>query len=138
MKKAAFIFIFLWSPLVIAQEAHQETPEALGQLWVAAIKAHSVEMINPLIHPNCPKESIKPQVLKRMVEGDLPAEYVITPVKLGSTRVLEKIYYVVPDMQLNIKYVTKTKEEKKKFGLGKGFPIASFNGKWFFTICTKK
>jgi len=51
--------------------------------------------------------------------------------------VLQRIYEVVPDMQLNIKYRTNTPEEKAKFGLGKGFPIARVSGEWFFVICVK-
>jgi hypothetical protein len=69
--------------------------------------------------------------------GGLPATYEIETRELGPREVLQRIYEVVPDMQLNIKYRTNTPEEKAKFGLGKGFPIARVSGEWFFVICVK-
>jgi hypothetical protein len=72
-----------------------------------------------------------------MVQGGLPETYEIETRELGPRAELEKIYEVVPDKQLNIKYRTNSPEDKAKYGLGKGFPIAKALGEWFFVICTK-
>jgi hypothetical protein len=117
--------------------ASQQTPEDLARLWIEAIKANSTEKIRPLIHPACPQNTISPQILARMVQGGLPEAYVIETRELGSRAELEKIYQVVPDKQLNISYRTATAEDKAKYGLGKGFPIAKASGEWFFVICVK-
>ena len=50
---------------------------------------------------------------------------------------LEKIYQVVPENQLTLKFLTDTPDDKAKYGLGKGFPIAKASGEWFFVICLK-
>ena len=115
----------------------QQTPESLGQLWVEAIREHSIEKIKPLIHPNCPKGSVENNILERMVSDELPLQFVFETRELGPKSQLEKAYIVIPDKQLNINYITKTKDERMKFGIGKGFPIAKLNDRWFFTICTK-
>ena len=117
--------------------ASQQTPEDLARLWVEAIKANSTEMLRPLIHPLCPQNTISPEILARMVQGGLPEVYVIETRELGSKAELEKVYQVVPDKQLNISYRTATAEDKAKYGLGKGFPIAKASGEWFFVICVK-
>lgn len=115
----------------------QQTPEALGKLWVEAIKTHSVEKIKPLIHPHCPRDSVKLNILERMVDGELPHQFTIETTELGPKNLLEKIYIVIPDKQLNLKFITKTPAEKKRFGLGKGFPITKLKDLWFFAICSK-
>jgi hypothetical protein len=117
--------------------ASQQTPEDLAQLWVEAIKTNSTAKIRPLIHPACAQNSVSPEILARMVEGGLPATYVIETKELGPRAELEKIYEVVPDKQLTIKYRTDTPADQAKYGLGKGFPIAKAADKWFFVICTK-
>jgi len=117
--------------------ALQQTPEELARLWVEAIKANSTAKIRPLIHPACPQKSISPEILKRMVQGGLPDTYEIETRELGPRAELEKMYEVVPDKQLNIKYRTNSPEERTKYGLGKGFPIAKASGEWFFVVCVK-
>ena len=117
--------------------AFQPTPEDLARLWIEAIAANSAEKIRPLIHPACPQNSISPDTLARMVQGRLPQTYDIETRELGPRAELEKVYQVVPDRQLTIKYRTTTPEEKAKYGLGKGFPIAQASGQWFFVICPK-
>jgi hypothetical protein len=117
--------------------ASQRTPEDLARLWVEAIKAGSVAKIRPLVHPACPQKSISPEILARMVEGGLPETYEIETSELGPRAELERIYEVVPEKQLNIKYRATTAEDKAKYGLGKGFPIAKASGEWFFVICIK-
>jgi hypothetical protein len=117
--------------------ASQQTPEDLAQLWIEAIKANSTAGIRRLIHPGCPPTSISPEILARMVGGGLPEAYDIESRELGPHAELEKIYQVVPDRQLTIKYRTNTPAEKEKYGLGKGFPIAKAAGEWFFVICLK-
>lgn len=133
MKRILYVLIAFAATVAFAQQ----TPEMLGQLWIEAIRANSIEKIRPLIHPNCPKDSMKPYLLERMVDGDLPPQFIIETRELGPKPQLEKVYIVIPDKQLNINYITKTKDERKKFGLGKGFPIAKLNNHWFFAICTK-
>jgi hypothetical protein len=71
----------------------------------------------------------------RMVAGGLPETYEIETRELGSRAALEKVYEVVPEKQLNMKFRTNT--ERAKYGLGKGFPIAKASGEWFFVICMK-
>jgi hypothetical protein len=120
-----------------AAVASQQTPEDLAQLWIDAIKANSTTQILPLIHPACPESSIAPAILARMVEGGMPEKYEIETKDLGPQAELEKIYAIVPDKQLIIRFKGDTPEEKAKYGLGKGFPIARMSGEWFFVICTK-
>jgi hypothetical protein len=117
--------------------ASQQTPEQLARLWLEAIKTSSTEKIRSLIHPACPQNSISPEILGRMVRGGLPETYEIETKELGPRAELEKIYQVVPEKQLNIKYRTSSPEELAKYGLGKGFPIAKASGEWFFVICVK-
>ena len=69
-----------------------------------------------------------------MVGGGLPEVYDIETRELGPRAELEKVYEVVPEKQLNIKFRT---EDKAKYGLGKGFPIARASDDWFFVICIK-
>jgi hypothetical protein len=117
--------------------ASQQTPEDLARLWVEAIKANSTAKIRPLVHPACPQKSISPEILARMVGGGLPENYEIETRELGPRAELERIYEVIPEKQLNIRYRTKSAEEKANYGLGKGFPIARASGEWFFVICLK-
>jgi len=117
--------------------ASQRTPEDLALLWVEAIKADSTAKIRFLVHPACPQRSISPDILARMVGGGLPEAYEIETRELGPRIELEKLYEVVPEKQLNIKFRTNTPEERAKYGLGKGFPIAKASGEWFFVICMK-
>ena len=117
--------------------ASQQTPEELAQLWLEAIKTSSTAKIRPLIHPACPQNSISPEILARMVQGGLPATYEIETKELGPRAELEKIYQIVPEKQLNIKYRTNSPEDRARYGLGKGFPIAKASGEWFFVICAK-
>jgi len=105
--------------------------------WVEAIKANSPARIRLLVHPACPQDSISPEILARMVEGGLPETYEIETRELGPRADLEKVYAVVPEKQLNIKFRTNTPEDKAKYGPGKGFPIAKASGEWFFVICMK-
>lgn len=120
-----------------AAPASQQTPEDLAQRWIEAIKANSPAEIRPLIHPGCSPTSISPEILARMVGGGLPETYDIESRELGPRAELERIYEVVPERQLTIKYRTNTPAEKEKYGLGKGFPIAKAAGEWFFVICLK-
>jgi hypothetical protein len=117
--------------------ASQQTPEELARLWVDAIKENSTTKIRALIHPGCPQNSISPEILARMVQGGLPETYEIETRELGARAELQKIYEVVPEKQLAIKYRTNTPEEKARYGLGKAFPIANAAGDWFFVICAK-
>jgi hypothetical protein len=117
--------------------AAQQTPEDLAQLWIAALKENSTARIRPLIHPACPQNSIAPEILARMVGGGLPETYDIEIRELGPRAELEKVYAVVPEKQLNIRFRTSTPEDKAKYGLGKGFPIARASETWFFVICIK-
>ena len=117
--------------------ASQQTPEELARLWLEAIKTNSTAKIRPLIHPACPQNSISPEILARMVQGGLPETYEIETKELGPRAELEKIYQVVPEKQLNIKYRTNSPEDRARYGLGKGFPIAKASGAWFFVICAK-
>jgi hypothetical protein len=117
--------------------ASQQTPEELAQLWLEAIKTSSTAKIRPLIHPACPQNSISPEILARMVQGGLPETYEIETKELGPRAELEKIYQVVPEKQLNIKYRTNSPEDRTRYGLGKGFPIAKASGEWFFVVCAK-
>ena len=76
-------------------------------------------------------------VLSRMVEGLLPPKYSVEAKPLTDRAALERVYRVVPDMQLNIRFQTDTPEDKARYGLGKGFPIGVSEGKWYFVVCMK-
>ncbi|MEQ1876259.1 MAG: hypothetical protein ABL958_06410 [Bdellovibrionia bacterium] len=115
----------------------QTTPDGLGEMWIAAIKSNTPDKIKGLIHPKCPKAAVTSEILKRMVSGPLPTKFELEAVDLGEQDVLRKIYAVLPEKQLNLKYVTKNFEERQKFGLGKGFPIGRIDGKWYFIVCAR-
>ncbi len=129
--------LMLLSLSLQAVAASQNTPQELGELWVASIRSSSTDKIKTLIHPNCPKSSVSDQLLKRMVAGPMPNRFTIETLDLGEKDVLRKIYAVLPEKQLNLKYVNHGFEDQKKFGLGKGFPISRIDGKWYFVVCTK-
>jgi hypothetical protein len=136
--KCAYSILLLCTVSVSREAlASQQTPEELARAWVEAIKANSTEKMRALVHPACPQSAITPEILARMVQGGLPAKYEIETRPLGARAELEKIYQVVPENQLTLKYLTETPEEKTKYGLGKGFPIAKASGEWFFVICLK-
>jgi hypothetical protein len=78
-----------------------------------------------------PQKSISPEILAGMVEGGLPEIYEIETRELGRRAELERIYEVVPEKQLNIKYRPNTAEDKAKYGLGKGFSTAKASGECF-------
>ncbi len=134
--KQTFFIVILISFFAMAALA-QQTPELLGKLWVEAIRAQSIEKVKSLVHPNCPRELVKSNILERMIEGELPPQLSIETLELGPKNLLEKVYFVIPEKQLNLKYITKTEVERKKFGIGKGFPIAKLNDRWYFAICLK-
>ena len=52
--------------------------------------------------------------------------------------VLAKLYQVVPEKQIRIPFLTKTKAESKKWGKGRALAIAKHQGRWFFVACLKK
>jgi hypothetical protein len=136
--KCAYSILLLCTVFVSREAlASQQTPEELARAWVEAIKENSTEKMRPLVHPACPQSAISPEILARMVQGGLPAKYEIETRPLGARAELEKIYQVVPDNQLTLKFLTETPEDKAKYGLGKGFPIAKASGEWFFVICLK-
>ena len=137
LKRATAILFLCAMPVLQGVLASQPTPEQLARAWVEAIKANSTEKMRPLIHPACPQNSVSPEILARMVQGGLPEKYEIETRPLGPRAELEKVYQVVPDRQLTLKFLTNTPEEKAKYGLGKGFPIAPASGEWFFVICLK-
>lgn len=137
MNKAFAGWVFFALSATSAAAHAQATPEELGQRWVDAIHAHSVERLKLLIHPGRPPSSIEPKILDRMLSGDLPPQFVFETRALGPKEQLAKYYWVVPSAQLNIKYLTTTPEDRARFGLGKGFAIAQSGNKWPFTICMK-
>lgn len=112
----------------------QTKPNELEKKWIQAIKSNDTAKGLLLIHPVCDKSKIKPQILKRLVSGKLDRNYKFETQKLSAKEeTLKKIFQVAPTHQLSIKY-----SNKEKYGLGKGFPIANYKGKWFFVLCTKK
>jgi hypothetical protein len=131
--------ILLLCTMSVSREAlaAQQTPEELARAWVEAIKENSTAKMRPLIHPACPQSAISPEILTRMVQGGLPEKYEIETRPLGPRAELDKIYQVVPDSQLTLKFLTNTPEDKARYGLGRGFPIAKASGEWFFVICLK-
>ena len=137
LKRACSILLFC--TMSVSQEAlaSQQTPEELARSWVEAIKENSTAKMRALIHHACPQSAITPEMLARMVQGGLPEKYEIETRPLGPRAELEKVYQVVPDSQLTLKFLTETPEEKAKYVLGKGFPIAKASGEWFFVICLK-
>jgi hypothetical protein len=137
LKRAGAILCICTMYFSQGASASQQTPEDLARSWVEAIKANSTAKMRALIHPACPQNSISPEILARMVQGGLPEKYEIETRPLGPRAELEKVYEVVPDIQLTIKFLTNAPEDKARYGLGKGFPIAKAAGEWFFVICLK-
>lgn len=116
----------------------QHTPDALAELWVEAIKKNDTSSIRQLVHPKCNETQIAPEILTKMVQGDVPANYKVKTSPLGPKETLARIYAVIPEMQLTLKYDFTSQEEKERYGLGKGYPIAQYEGKWYFTICLRE
>jgi hypothetical protein len=137
LKRACSILLLCTVSVSQGALAAQQTPEELARAWVEAIRENSTAKMRPLIHPACPPSAIAPEILARMVQGGLPEKYEIETRPLAPQAELEKIYQVVPDRQLTLKFLTDTPEQKVKYGLGKGFPIAQASGGWFFVICLK-
>jgi hypothetical protein len=137
LKRAYSILLLCAVSVSQAALAAQQTPEDLARLWVEAIKENSTVKMRALVHPACPQSAISPEILARMVQGGLPEKYEIETRPLGPRAELEKIYQVVPESQLTLKFLAGTPEEKAKYGLGKGFPIAQASGDWFFVVCLK-
>ena len=137
LKRATAILLLCAVPVSQGVLASQQTPDELARAWVEAIKANSTEKMRALIHPACPQGSVSPEILARMVQGGLPEKYEIETRPLDPQAELGKVYQVVPHSQLTLKFLTKTREEKARYGLGKGFPIAPASGEWFFVVCLK-
>lgn len=117
----------------------QATPDELGKQWAQATREGSVDAIIPLIHPDCPKDSIKPEILARMVEGGGPPDYSIrTEAITTPEKYLDRLFFVRPEKNLTLSYAAKSETEKRKVGLGKSFPIAVKDGRWYFVVCTKE
>ncbi len=122
-----------------AAYADPRSPQQLGELWVKAIQAHSTDQLQPLIHPGCKNGVIKPAILNRMVAGDVAPRYTFSTSEIGPREALEKIFLVIPEKNLLLTYDVTTPEEKKQYGMGKGFPIArADDGSWYFAICAKQ
>jgi len=116
----------------------QSTPEALGDFWIQAIEQNAPDKIRLLVHPSCPPNSIKPEILARMTEGPLPPRYKIEVMHLSTHKTtLEKTFWVLPENELSLRYITTTKSERKKYGIGKSFHIAQHDKQWYFVICPK-
>ena len=137
MKRACAILCICLLYFSQRASASPQTPEELARSWIEAIKENSTAKMRALVHPACPQSSITPEILARMVQGGLPEKYGIETRPLGPRAELEKVYQVVPDSQLTLKFMTDTPEDKAKYGLGKGFPIAKASDGWFFVICPK-
>ena len=89
-----------------------------------------------LVHPACPQSAITPEILARMVQGGLPEKYEIETRPLGPRSELEKVYQVVPDSQLTLKFLTDTPEDKANTDWARAFRSQKRRG-WFFVICLK-
>ena len=137
LKRACSILLLCTVSVSQTAVASPQTPEELARSWVDAIKENSTAKMRALVHPACPQSSITPEILARMVQGGMPEKYEIETRPLGPRAELEKVYQVVPDTQLTLKFLTNTPEDKARYGLGKGFPIAKASGGWFFVICAK-
>ena len=137
LKRACSILLLCTVSVSQAAVASPQTPEILARSWVDAIKENSTAKMRALVHPACPQSSISPEILARMVQGGMPEKYEIETRPLGPRAELEKVYQVVPDAQLTLKFLTNTPEDKARYGLGKGFPIAKASDGWFFVICAK-
>ncbi|MBC76401.1 MAG: hypothetical protein CME64_10340 [Halobacteriovoraceae bacterium] len=117
----------------------QNTPEVLANQWIKAIQGNSAKDMRLLIHPRCPSKAIKDEVINRMISGPFPKEYKVEVKKINaSLDTLKKVYFVTPSKHLRLKYTTKTKKDRQKYGLGKTFPIALENEKWYFATCIRK
>lgn len=138
MKHSLKIFASVLLSVLLSTSAHaQKTPEALAEIWVDALHNHDPSKLKPYIHPDCPADSIPYGVLNRMVSGKLSPTYQINTTDLGPADIVKESFYVIPEMQLVIYQNTKTPEDRKLYGIGKGFPIAKKNDYWYFVLCMK-
>jgi hypothetical protein len=131
--------------ITVSTAAHAEiipdtsTPDALGKAWATAIQDNSTDELKRLLHPDCAKGEIKPAILSRMVSGGLPPAYTIDSEDMTTpTEQLDRVFLVRPTKNLLIHYVTANDDDKRKYGMGKGFPIAQKDGSWYFAVCAKK
>ncbi|OIQ15965.1 MAG: hypothetical protein BM556_16860 [Bacteriovorax sp. MedPE-SWde] len=115
----------------------QTTPEELAELWVEAIKSKSKVNLMKIIHPKCKKSDISPQHLTRMISGELPPKYKVHIQNLNLSKAQSSYYKVAPSRQVSLKYQLDTLADKKLYGLGKAFPAAIFENKWYFVLCLK-
>ena len=139
MKSLLVIAILSLSTSAFAQTiATAATPEALGKLWAHAIQQDSTDELKPLLHPGCTQGDIKSAILNRMVSGGLPANYTFEVEDMTTpAEQLDKIFLVRPEKNLIIHYLTSNEDDKHRYGIGKGFPIAQKDGRWYFAICKK-
>ena len=114
------------------------TPDALGAAWAVAIKDNSVDELKPLLHPDCAKGTTSDSIFNRMVNGGLAPNYSFTTEDMTAPpEQLDKIFLVRPEKTLIIHYDTSNDTDKQRYGIGKGFPIAQKDGKWYFDVCRK-
>ena len=130
--------------LTISTAAHADifdttTTDGLGKAWAKAIQDNSTDELKPLLHPDCAKFNTPSAVLTRMVSGGLPPAYTFSTMEVpGTPEQLDKTFGVRPTQQLVINYMAANDDDKRRYGIGKGFPIAQKDGHWYFTVCKKQ
>lgn len=140
MKSMLFALLVSISTVTYAAEPPPVamTPEGLGKLWAHAIHKNSVDELKPLLHPDCAKGTTSPAILKRMVSGGLAPNYSFTVEDMNApAEQLDKVFLVRPEKTLIIHYDTSNDDDKRRYGVGKGFPIARKDGHWYFDVCKK-
>lgn len=137
MKSLLILLLCTISTAVYADET--PTPDALGKLWVVAIQNNSTTELKQLIHPDCANGAITPSILTRMVSGGIPPAYTIDTQDMNAPpEQLDKVFLIRPTKTLLIHYITANDDDRRKYGVGKGFPIAQKDGNWYFAVCAKK
>lgn len=138
MKPLLFALLVSLSTTAFADTPDTTTTDGLGKAWAQTIKDNSVNELRPLIHPDCFGHETPDAVLTRMVSGGLPPAYTFRTIDIpGTPEQLDKTFAVRPSKQLVINYMTTNDDDKHRYGMGKGFPIAQKDGHWYFAVCKK-
>ncbi len=139
MKSLLAVILITASTAAYAETSDTTTTDGLGKAWVQAIKDNSTDELKPLIHPDCAHGDISSSILSRMVSGGLPPAYTIDTQDINTPPdQLDKIFLVRPSKDLLIHYMTTNDDDKHRYGIGKGFPIAQKDGHWYFAVCKKQ
>jgi hypothetical protein len=109
-----------------------ESPEALAEKLVSAMKSGSEEALLPLFHPDCPRNDSRFSLFERVVKRDLKApEIEIKPVPQGALDNSE--WLVQPSHMIGIHGYEDPGSFKGFYS--RGDAVAMKAGHWYLVTC---